>query len=202
MALVTREELKLTLGIGDLYANDVLDQVIDSASNVILSLLVRDRHFIDQACCSASVPAPGTGTIVRFRTVQPHGFTVGTDIRIGEFPRNNWSNRPLQVTEVPEENIVVAVSTQVFDPGVSDPEPILPNGLVYRESAREFYDGIPEVREAALAIAVDIFQSRVAPGGQTEAIDFTPGPYRLGRSLLTRVSGLLGRWMDTGSMVG
>jgi len=202
MALVTREELKLTLGIGDLYANDVLDQVIDSASNVILSLLVRDRHFIDQACCSASVPPPGTGTIVRFRTTAPHGFDVGTDIRIGEFPRNNWSNRQLQVTEVPEDNIVVAVSTQVFNPGVTDPQPIVPNGLVYRESAFAFYDDIPEVREAALAIAVDVFQSRVAPGGQTEAIDFTPGPYRLGRSLLTRVSGLLGRWMDTGSMVG
>jgi hypothetical protein len=52
------------------------------------------------------------------------------------------------------------------------------------------------------SIAVDIFQSRVAPGGQTEAIDFTPGPYRLGRSLTTRVSGLLARWLDTGTMVG
>ena len=202
MALVTREELKLTLGIGDLYADAILDQVIDTSSNVILSLLVRDRHFIDQACCSASVPAPGTGTIVRFRTVRPHGFAVGTAIRIGEFPRTNWSNRPLQVLEVPEDNIVVAVSTQVFDPGVTDPEPILPNGQVYRESSREFYEGIPEVREAALAIAVDVVQSRVAPGGQTEAIDFTPGPYRLGRSLISRVSGLLARWMDTKALVG
>ena len=202
MALVTRAELKLTLGIGDLYADSVLDQVIDAASNVILAMLVRDRHFIDQACCSESVPAPGTGTIVRFRTVEPHGFAVGTDIRIGEFPREQWSNRPLEVIEVPEDNVVIAVSTQVFDPGVTDPEPILPNGLVYRESARAFYEDIPEVREAALAIAVDVFQSRVAPGGQTEAIDFTPGPYRMGRSLLSRVSGLLARWMDTSSLVG
>ena len=204
MALVTREELKLTLGIGDLYANDVLDQVIDSASNVILSLLVRDRHFIDQACCPASVPVQGggTGTQVRFRTTEPHGFAVGTDIRIGEFPRAAWSGRALTVVELEGDLIVVAESTTPFDPGVSDPEPIEPNGLVYRESAFAFYDDIPEVREAALAIAVDIFQSRVAPGGQTEAVDFTPGPYRLGRSLLTRVSGLLGRWMDTGSMVG
>ena len=202
MALVTRAELKLTLGIGDLYADAVLDQVIDAASNVILAMLVRDRHFIDQACCSESVDPPGTGTIVRFRTVQPHGFAVGTDIRIGEFPRVNWSNRPLEVIGVPEDNVVVAVSTQVFDPGVTDPEPILPNGLVYRESARAFYEDIPEVREAALAIAVDVFQSRVAPGGQTEAIDFTPGPYRMGRSLISRVSGLLARRMDTSSLVG
>ena len=202
MALVTRAELQTTLNIGTLYPNEVLDQVIGSAENTILSLLVRDRHFIDQACCSASLPPPAVGSQVRFRTTRPHGFVVGTIIRIGEFPRVNWSNRELEVTEVPDDNIVVAKSTTVFNPGVSDPSPIIPNGLVYRESARAFYDGIPEIREAALAIAVDIFQSRVAPGGQMQGIDFTPGPYRLGASLKSRVAGLLGRWIDTGRMVG
>ena len=202
MALVTREELKLTLGIGDLYPNTVVDQVIDTASNVILSLIVRDRHFIDQACCTESIPAPGTGTLVRFRTTKPHGFRVGTLIKIGEFPRQNWTGRDLEVVEVPEDNIVIAASTTPWNPGVVDPTPIIPNGVVYRTASFAFYDDIPEIREAALAIAVDVFQSRVAPGGQTEAIDFTPGPYRLGASLKSRVSGLLGRWIDTGSMVG
>jgi hypothetical protein len=202
MALVTRAELQTTLNIGTLYPNEVLDQVIGSAENTILSLLVRDRHFIDQACCSASLPPPAVGSQVRFRTTRPHGFKVGTIIRIGEFPRANWSNRELEVIEVPDDNVVVAKSTTVFNPGVSDPTPIIPNGLVYRESARAFYDGVPEIREAALAIAVDIFQSRVAPGGQMQGIDFTPGPYRLGASLKSRVAGLLGRWIDTGSMVG
>ena len=204
MSLVTREELKLTLGVGDLYADSIIDQVIDTAENTILALLTRDRAFIDQACCSLSVPVQGggTGTQVRFRTTAPHGFAVGDAIRIGEFPRANWSNRELTVVELEGDLIVVAESVTSWNPGVSDPEPIEPNGVVYRESAFAVYDDIPEVREAALAIAVDVFQSRVAPGGQTEAVDFTPGPYRLGRSLLTRVSGLLGRWMDTGSMVG
>jgi hypothetical protein len=64
------------------------------------------------------------------------------------------------------------------------------------------YEEIPEVVEATTAIAVDMWQSRLAPGGQMQAIDFTPGPYRMGRSLLTRVSGLLGKHMDTGSFVG
>jgi hypothetical protein len=202
MALVTREELTTTLNIGTLYPNAVLDQVIDSAENTVLSLLIRDRHRIDQACCTASLPPPQTGTLVRFRTTAPHGFAVGTIIRIGEFPRQNWTGRELEVVEVPDDNIVVAKSTTPFNPGVTDPEPIIPNGFVYRAASKAFYDGIPEVREAALAIAVDIFQSRVAPGGQIQAIDFTPGPYRLGRSLFTRVSGLLARWTDTSSLVG
>jgi hypothetical protein len=58
------------------------------------------------------------------------------------------------------------------------------------------------VREAALTLAVDIWQSRVAPGGQLNAVDFTPGPYRMGRSMLARVSGLLAPWMATESMIG
>jgi hypothetical protein len=202
MALVTRTELQTTLGIGTLYPDAVLDQIIGAAENVILSLLTRDRHFIDQACCSVSVDPPGDGTRVRFRTTAPHGFAVGTAIRIGEFPKTNWTGRQLVVVEVPDDNVVVAESETPWSPGVTDPTPVIPNGIVYRESAFAFYDAIPEVREATLAIAVDLFQSRVAPGGQTEAVDFTPGPYRLGRSLFTRVSGLLGRWMDTGSLVG
>ena len=204
MALVTREELQAVLNIGTLYPDAVLDQVIDTAENTILALLVRDRSFIDQACCSLSVPVEGggTGTRVRFRTTKPHGFAVGTDIRIGEFPRAAWSGRELTVVELEGDLIVVAESATPWSPGVSDPEPIEPNGLVYRESARAFYEDIAEVKEAALAIAVDVFQSRQAPGGQIQAIDFTPGPYRLGRSLFTRVSGLLSRWMDTGSLVG
>jgi hypothetical protein len=202
MALVTREELTATLNIGTLYPNTVLDQVIDSAQNTVLSLLSRDRNRIDQACCTESVAPPATGTRVRFRTVTPHGYAVGTVIRIGEFPRTNWSNRELTVVEVPEDNVVVAESATVFNPGVTEPTPIIPNGFVYREASREFYDAVPEVREAALAIAVDIFQSRVAPGGQMQGVDFTPGPYRLGKSLFSRVSGLLARWTDTGSLVG
>jgi hypothetical protein len=202
MALVTRAELQATLNIGTLYPNDVLDQIIGAAENNVLALLIRDRHFIDQACCTASLAPPAVGTRVRFRTTRPHFFEVDTVIRIGEFPRANWANRELTVVEVPEPNIVVAESSTPWNPGVVEPSPIVPNGLVYREAARAFYDAIPEVREAALAIAVDIFQSRVAPGGQMQGIDFTPGPYRLGRSLFTRVSGLLSRWTDTGTLVG
>jgi hypothetical protein len=202
MPLVTRTELTTTLNIGTLYPNEVLDQVIDSAENTVLSLLSRDRNRIDQACCTASLAPPATGSRVRFRTVTPHGYGVDDVIRIGEFPRAGWADRELTVVEVPDDNIVVAESSTPWSPGVSDPTPIIPNGFVYREAAREFYDAIPEVREAALAIAVDIFQSRVAPGGQIQAVDFTPGPYRLGRSLFTRVSGLLARWTDTSSLVG
>ena len=60
--------------------------------------------------------------------------------------------------------------------------------------------GVPSpVREAGIVIAVDVWQNRTAAGGQSVGIDGTPGPYRMGQSLLSRVAGLVGPWMHTGS---
>lgn len=202
MALVTLEELKTVLGIGDLYPDPVLEQVIGTAESVILSLLTRDRQHIDEVCCTEALTPPATGTEIRFRTVRDHDYEVGQVIRFGEFPRAGFTGRVLTVIDVPADDVVIAEADTPFNPGEFDPTPVIPNAVVYREVAFEFYDDIPEVREAALAIAVDVFQSRVAPGGQTEAIDFTPGPFRLGRSLFSRVSGLLVRWTDPGALVG
>ena len=58
------------------------------------------------------------------------------------------------------------------------------------------------VAQAALQLAVNVYQAAAAAGGQNVAMDWTPGPYRMGRSLLSTVSGLLAPWQSTGSMVG
>jgi hypothetical protein len=202
MALVTRAELQSTLNIGTLYPDAVVDQVIGAAEDVILSMLVRYKAQVIQVCCQESVVPPAVGTVIRFRTKEPHQFLVGQRIRFGVFPLTNFSNRELDVIELIGDDVIRAESVTVFNPGISDPKPVIPAAEVYAQSSLAFYDGVPEVKEAALAIAVDIFQSRVAPGGQMQGIDFTPGPYRLGRSLMTRVSGLLGRWLDPGVLIG
>ena len=78
---------------------------------------------------------------------------------------------------------------------------VIPSGLATISGAST-YVGNSAVESAVLAVAVEVFQSRVAPGGQIEGIDFTSvSPYRLGRSLFNRVSGLLGRYLDVETMV-
>jgi hypothetical protein len=202
MPLITRDELKAVLNIGDLYPNTVVDQVIETAEDTTLALLTRYKALVTDVCCQESVAPPAVGTIIRFRVRPPHLFQVGQRIRFGQFPLAGFSDRELDIIELVDEDIIRAESVTVFNPGLSDPQPVIPAAEVYLEASREFYDDIPEIREAALAIAVDVFQSRQAPGGQINAVDFTPGPYRLGRSLFTRVSGLLARWVDTGTLVG
>jgi hypothetical protein len=78
---------------------------------------------------------------------------------------------------------------------------VIPSGKATLSGAAT-YVGVSAVESAVLAVSVEVFQSRIAPGGQIEGIDFTNvSPYRLGRSLFNRVSGLLGAYIDTDSMV-
>jgi hypothetical protein len=192
MALVDLAELKGVLGIGNLYPDTQVQQVADAASNVVLEFLQR----YDAEAVAVSAPTTGTLTLT---TGKAHDFYVGQALTlVGMTP--TAFNGAATVTVVTEKTLTVtrAHAQTAFD----QPRSLIPPGAIYDTAQQARYNTVPEVREAALAIAVDIWQSRVAPGGQLEAVDFTPGPYRLGRSLLSRVTGLLSRWMDTGSMVG
>lgn len=55
------------------------------------------------------------------------------------------------------------------------------------------------IHEAGIVLAIDVFQNRTAAGGQSVGIDGGIGPYRMGKSLLDRISGLIGPWLDQGS---
>jgi hypothetical protein len=60
----------------------------------------------------------------------------------------------------------------------------------------------PAVKEAALAVGVEIFQARTAAGGQAVATDFSPGPYRLSVWLTRRVMGVIAPYLDMKGVVG
>ena len=60
----------------------------------------------------------------------------------------------------------------------------------------------PACKEAALSVAVEIYQARTAAGGQAVATDYSPGPYRLSVWITRRVASLLGPYMNTKGMIG
>jgi hypothetical protein len=200
-SLIDVEDFKTVLGVGDLYEDADLEQVCQAATNVLLSYLIMYSARADQACCTTVVPPPGTGTTVKFRTTEPHKFYVGQQIALRGFGYAGW-DKTVTVHKIPEPNVIIAVSTAPWNITLVDPAPIIPNGYIYDALRINYYADVPEVVEAATAIAVDMWQSRLAPGGQINAVDFTPGPYRMGKSLITRVSGLIGQHMDVGGLVG
>lgn len=65
------------------------------------------------------------------------------------------------------------------------------------------YSTNPSVREAALGMSVQVWQSRHAPGGQMVGVDLNPQqtPHLLGPGLLMRYQGLLGPFMRYGGAV-
>lgn len=192
--LVSVAELKAVLNIGDLYPDAVLEQVADTATDVILDYLQLDRAWADQICCE-------DGFVLQARTIRPHRLHVGQSVTLEGFPGAHINGNKT-VDEVIDDNVVrIDLGTHAA-PVIEDPIAVIPPASISDQVRLNYYEDVPAVKEAVTAIAVDVWQSRVAPGGQIEAIDFTPGPYRMGRSLITRVSGLLGRYMDTGSLVG
>jgi hypothetical protein len=78
---------------------------------------------------------------------------------------------------------------------------VIPNGIAAANDLSQ-YNGVDAVEEAVLQIAVDVFQSRLAAGGTQQALDYTPAPYRMGRTLLYKVTGLISKYIDSNSQVG
>jgi hypothetical protein len=186
MALITISELKAVLGIGDIYADSVVQEVADAAENILLSLLTKNQWGV--------VAHQRTNLVNTITTDRPHDVYVGQSVVIANSGTNFDGTKT--ITKVTEYTMSFTGS------GADYPKHgIVPYGTV---SATQYidYDTIPEVHEACLAIASDIWITRTGTLGQ-QGVDFqSPAPYRLGRSLFTRVSGLLGKWMDTRGMVG
>jgi hypothetical protein len=57
-------------------------------------------------------------------------------------------------------------------------------------------------KEAAMSVAVEMFQARSSAGGEAISVDFTPGPYRLSVWLTRRVMGVLAPYLDMRGVVG
>jgi hypothetical protein len=186
MALIDIEELKAVLGIGDIYDDAIVQEVADSAENILLSLLIKNEWGV--------IAHERVNLVNTIYTDRPHDVYVGESVVISNCGQN--FNGTKTITKVTEYSMSFA--------GTGSDYPkhgIRPSGTV---AAAQYIDLdlVPEIRQAALAIASDIWITRTGTLGQ-QGVDFqSPAPYRLGRSLFTRVSGLLGKWMDTRGMVG
>jgi hypothetical protein len=216
---VNLAELKTVLGVGDLYPDAQLTSVSTAATNLILSMLSRFQYPVDQLCCE-------DGNIVKARTLGFHKLFVGQTIVLEGLPAH--LNGPATVTEIgytAQQPIpplwpwptfwpysYLPVQTELYntfkfqkthgEPPITVERAVIPYGFVTDQASEDVYSTDPLVTEACIMLAVEIWQSRVAPGGTIQGVDFQPGPFRLGRSLIGRVQGLLAPHMDVGTMVG
>lgn len=184
--IITVEELRQVLGVSDsLYDNAYLEQIIDSAEGTILPLLTQYQSSV----ASTRI----FNGILHCTTIRPNLFVVGQGITIegcgnlidGGYTVTAHSLQPYEFTaELDEENQILT--------------PVIPAGRAFLDggTAAELYQGVAPIKSALLVVSNEIFQSITAAGGQIEGVDFAPTPFRMGRSLLNRVIGLISPFID------
>jgi hypothetical protein len=80
---------------------------------------------------------------------------------------------------------------------------VLPYGTaVGTDTKTTAYAATASVREAAMVLAVDIWQARQVSQTGGVGLDMGPSPYRLGNSMIGKIRGLLAPYLNPNSMVG
>jgi len=189
-SIVSTAQLRTVLGVSvSLYPDSVLDEIINTAEAVILPMLVANTSAVESYRLDKNV--------AYFYTVRPHYFVSGQSIIVTGLPA------PFSNTFTITEDIGDYYFTANLTSADVAIRPIVPNGAATLSgySAANLYANSPAIESAVLAVSVEVFQSRVAAGGEIQGVDFTATPYRMGRSLTNRVSTLLQPFLDVETVV-
>ena len=187
--IITADELRTVLGVSEsLYSDAYLDQIIDSAELTILPLLTQYQSAIATTRIDSGV--------AYFTTIRPCLFAVGQSVVVAgcgdldatktitadTFNAYQFSVATLEADRV--LNVIIPSGTATLDGA----------------SSAELYAAVPPVKSAILVVSVEIFQSVTASGNMTTSENFQPSPFVLGRSLQSRVIGLLSPFIDVDTM--
>jgi len=181
--LVTAAQLRTVLGVSfSLYNDAALDEYIDAAEDALGDFLI--QH-------SVQVLEQENKDNVRINyTDREHKFYVGQVITITGLGSKT-------VLAIPNEYTFTYTQVEAdFNKRYFIPS------LTARANTLSQYNGVQAIEKAVIALSVEIFQSILTTGGTAQALDFTPSPYRLGRTLLYKVTGLISKYLDERGMVG
>ena len=190
-AIITVASLRTVLGVTvSLYSNDYLESIIDSAEQVILPLLTANQAAISEVYL--------TSNVAYYVTQRPHYFVEGQTVVAGSIVPTTF-NGTITITDDITNPYIFSAALVNAD---IDIRGVIPAGTAYLSGAdaATLYASTDAVEQAVTIVSVEIFQSVVAAGGQIEGVDFTPSPFRMGRSLQNRVIGLLGNYIDVSTM--
>ena len=186
---VTKAELRTNLGIGALYTDAVVEEVCQSAEDIIKAKL-----YFNKSNVIAHSATGTTGTLYFDRIITDRfyvGQTVTVELVAAHF---NGSQTITKVTDYTISFVNGSITT-------TTKHTVIPYGYVLVAGQLD-YATVPAVREASMLIAVDIWQSRQMSATGGISPDFQPSPYRMGNTLMARVRGLLADYLDPGGLVG
>ena len=210
---VTVAELKANLGIGSLYADSIVENVCQTAEDLINQFLWFDSYpvvgvglYSNSALAVISSPV----SFVTGQTITLSGcgsIYNGAHVITGTFPYTQGSisfpyfiNFPYNYRNLPNGYSWISFDATHANDNYHQ---VVPYGKASGVDVKDTtYATTPAVREAAMNLAVDIWQSRQQSSIGGVSPDFSPSPYRMGNTLMARVRGLLAPYMSPRSMVG
>ena len=184
---VTKAELRSALGIGSLYSDATVEEVCQASENLLIDILAFNRYnIIAQKCVS---------NVATIYFDKKHDFWVGSTVVVTD--AGSKYNGSKTITVVDYYSLSYTLQNATDEPYHA----LLPYG-VCSGTTHVDYATLPQVREAALMIAVDIWQARQSSNASGISPDFQPSPYRMGNTLLARVRGLVSNYLSPNGLVG
>jgi hypothetical protein len=211
---VTKAELRANLGIGSLYSDATVEEVCQSSEDLLKQYL-----WFNEAPVVAAGLQNNVATLV---LANPGIFVKGQTVAIEGCGHPYGGNQVITAT-IPGITVPVSISTafwsyfnnyqwpngysfiQFSEVHADDPfHRIIPSGKAVGQDTKEVdYAQTPAIREAAMIIAVDIWQARqVSQTGGVGMDGISASPYRMGYQLMNRVRGLIQPYSAPASLVG
>ena len=204
---VTVAELRANLGIGTLYTDPIVEEVCSSAEDLIQSQLWYNRAPVvatglQNNVATIVIANPGLFVTGQSVVIAASGATYnGTRTITGMGPYTvvnggQWMTWPY--------NYPKGYSFLQFAiTGTNEAQHLVqPYGRMTGPNDGDAYNTVPAIREAAMMLAVDIWQARQVPTGGVSIDGFSPNPYRMGYQLLGKISGLLSPYRSPLGMLG
>ena len=211
---VTMAELRSNLGIGSLYSDSDVEACCQAAEDQINAFLWFDSAPVVGTSLASNVASvvlanPGLFTVGETVTIAGAGSTFNGSYTVtGTIPWSTGSTFGINTymygwlnQRYPNGLSIIQYAKTAANQNFRR---VMPSGTaVGADTKTQAYSANPSVREAAMIMAVDIWQARQVSqtGGVTTDV-FSPSPYRMGNTMIGKIRGLLAPWMSPASMVG
>jgi hypothetical protein len=210
---VTAAELRANLGIGSLYSDAIIEEVCQTSEDLLNQFLWFDSYPVVGAGIYNNVAmvvlsAPVTYVTGQTINLSGCGSTYnGARTITGTYPYTNGSvtlpyfiNFPFNYYQFPRGFSMIQFDLTHANENYHQ---IVPYGKALGVDTKETgYASTPAVREAAMILATQIFQSRQVPNGGGMDMAMGPAPFQIGNSLMARVRSLIAPYLSPRSMVG
>jgi hypothetical protein len=216
MALfVTTDDLRNTLGVGTLYSDDLLESSCQTATETLQQYLWYDSYpviggTVQSGVATVVLSAPVSFTATESIVITNAGTKLnGTHTITATYPWSQGSGTfplftymfPYNYYTFPRNYSLIQWATNQADMNY---RLIKPYGKATGADTMETaYADIDSIRNAALMLAIDVWQARQAPSSGGVSVDgITPSPYRLGNTMLAKVRGLIAPYTNPNAMIG